>query len=383
MQSKLKNKKLPVIFVILEVIIGGFALVYIASAMWNKPLGPSLEMSDVASAQEMNSSGLAGMDSEGAGSLSEVASTPASLLDQIISLIKQARGSGKSLDSNSLCGGPPVMTILLVGSDERGHDYLYGLADTVRLVRIDFTTPKVMMVDIPRDLWVEIPDISDHYGISQGKLNQAYFFGNPGMGYYDGPGEGPGLLARTLELNYGLVGVDHYLAMDRSTFSGIIDAMGGIDVHLDSMVDFNAGQDGANPDYVLQPGDHHLDGEMALKLASHRNPTTFQRARFQNIVLKAVQTKLLNPAIIPEIPGLIAKFVTSVQTDLSANEVNQLICIGQKLIGENTQIVEFPDDMFISGRTYDPYRQVNTFTLSVDNQLMRSYFTDFMNGIWP
>jgi LCP family protein required for cell wall assembly len=250
------------------------------------------------------------------------------------------------------------MTILVVGSDQRGHDYLYGLADTIRIVRVDFTVPNVMVLDIPRDLWVEIPDISDHYGISAGKVNQAYFYGNPGMGYYDGPGEGPGLLARTLELNYGLK-VDHYLAMDRETFSRFIDAIGGIDVYLDAKVDFNEGQDGANPEYVLVAGSHHLDGVMALKLASHRYPTTFHRARYQNIVLEAVQAKVLNPAMLIQVPELVSLFTSSVQTDLSPNEINQLVCLGQKLNGENTQFVAFPDDMFSSDRTYDPYRQVN------------------------
>ena len=31
------------------------------------------------------------------------------------------------------------MTLLVIGSDERSEDYLYGLADSIRIVRIDFT----------------------------------------------------------------------------------------------------------------------------------------------------------------------------------------------------------------------------------------------------
>jgi len=94
-----------------------------------------------------------------------------------------------------VCGGPPVMNILLIGSDARGDHYLYGLSDVMRLVRVDFVTPRVSMLEFPRDLWVEIPEISDHYGITHGKLNQAYLYGNPGLAYYDGRGQGPELLA--------------------------------------------------------------------------------------------------------------------------------------------------------------------------------------------
>jgi anionic cell wall polymer biosynthesis LytR-Cps2A-Psr (LCP) family protein len=72
------------------------------------------------------------------------------------------------------------MTILAVGADNRADNYIYGLADVIRLVDIDFVTPRVTVFSLPRDLWVEIPDISDHYGITHGKLNQAYFMEHPG-----------------------------------------------------------------------------------------------------------------------------------------------------------------------------------------------------------
>src|SRR4030066_242742 len=264
---------------------------------------------------------------------------------------------------------------------EGGSYFPHGLADSLRLLRIDFVSPNVMLLDIPRDLWVDIPDISDHYGIKQGKLNQAYFFGNPGMAYYDGPGEGPGLLARTLDLNFGVT-VDHYFAVDMKTFTGFIDVIDGIDIYVASRIDLNDGQDGANPDYVFEVGNHHLDGTQALKLAMNRYPTIFQRARNQNIVLEALQGKLLSPAMIPELPKLVTQFAGSVQTDLSPNDITKLICIGQSLSKENIDYVAFPDEMFSSGRTYDPYRQVNTFTLSVDLDLLKEYFADFMNGTW-
>jgi len=369
------RKKYLIPLIIAEVIIGSLAVVYIVSAFWHKPLGPTLGLTGSASGQEINSP-LTASGAPGDGSAVQSAAKPKSLLGQITDLLLP-----KASDSNALCGGPSAMTILLVGSDEREDDYLYGLADSIRIVRVDFTAPKVMILDIPRDLWVSIPDISDHYGIANGKLNQAYFFGNPGMGYYDGPGEGPGLLARTLELNYGLQ-VDHYLAVDMQTFVGMIDAIGGIDIQVTSRIDLNEKQDGANPDYVYEPGTHHLDGTQALKLAMNRNPTIFQRARYQNIVLRALQDKLLSPSTIPHVPELISQFSKSVQTDLSPSDISKLVCIGKSLTKDNTDFVAFPDDMFTGGHTYDPYRKVNTYTMSVDNELMRSYLKDFMNGIW-
>lgn len=368
-------KKYFIPVIILELLVGGMALAYILSAFWHIPLGPSLEMPAQASELLPGSPDTVLTDTPGTDAFSAPTPTPSTLLAQIAKLLKNPDETNKPL-----CGGSPVMTILLVGSDERSDDYLYGLADSIRVVRIDFTIPKVMILDFPRDLWVDIPGIADHYGITQAKLNQAYFFGNPGMGYYDGPGEGSGLLARTLDQNYGLQ-VDHYLALNRTTFVEMINSIGGIDIQLSSTIDMNHGHDGANPDLVLNPGYHHLDGDMALKLASNRFPSIFQRARYQNIVLGSLQDKL--PSTIPELPGLITQFIGSVQTDLSPSDINQLICVGQALTRENTQFVAFPDEMFIPGSTYDPYRQVNTYTLSVDMDRFHEYINEFMNGTWP
>jgi LCP family protein required for cell wall assembly len=371
------NKKLLVLVLIAEGIVASLAILFIVVAIWNKPLGPVLGLA-TSSGQKVDAlSNPADVVPGGSISASEPTPTPESLLAQIVSKIIKP-----SSTNTSLCDGPAVMTLLLIGSDERTEGYLYGLADSIRIVRIDFNTPSVMMVDIPRDLWVEIPGIADHYGVTHGKLNQAYFFGNPGMGYYDGPGEGPGLLARTLEQNFG-VSVDHYLALDIKTFSRLVDAMDGIDIYVDTEIDLNQNHDGANPEYVLEPGSHHLDGTMALRLAMNRYPTIFQRARNQDLVLHAIQNKLLTPAMLPKLPELAAQFNGSVQTDLSPNDINKLICLSEQLTKDNINTVAFPDDMFTGDHVYDPYRQVNTYILDADYNQISLYLADFMNGNWP
>jgi LCP family protein required for cell wall assembly len=371
------NKKILVLVLIAEGIVASLAILFIVVAIWNKPLGPVLGLA-TSSGQKVDAlSNPADVVPGGSISASEPTPTPESLLAQIVSKIIKP-----SSTNTSLCDGPAVMTLLLIGSDERTEGYLYGLADSIRIVRIDFNTPSVMMVDIPRDLWVEIPGIADHYGVTHGKLNQAYFFGNPGMGYYDGPGEGPGLLARTLEQNFG-VSVDHYLALDIKTFSRLVDAMDGIDIYVDTEIDLNQNHDGANPEYVLEPGSHHLDGTMALRLAMNRYPTIFQRARNQDLVLHAIQNKLLTPAMLPKLPELAAQFNGSVQTDLSPNDINKLICLSEQLTKDNINTVAFPDDMFTGDHVYDPYRQVNTYILDADYNQISLYLADFMNGNWP
>lgn len=109
------------------------------------------------------------------------------------------------------------MFILLIGSDSRANSYAAGLADSVRVIRVDFVHLGITYVTFQRDLYVEIPGISSHGRITHGKLNQAYLYGNSAFGYYDGPGQGPGLLALTLQQTFG-DRVDHepaFLRADR------------------------------------------------------------------------------------------------------------------------------------------------------------------------
>lgn len=272
------------------------------------------------------------------------------------------------------------MNILAIGSDARGNHYLYGLADIIRLVRVDFVQARVTLLEMPRDLWVEIPGISDHYDITHGKLNQAYLYGNKGMGYYDGPGEGPGLLARTLSLNFGAQ-LDHYLAVNMKTFEAIVDDVGGIDVYLPYDVDVRSP---ANPKgFHVKAGQHHFDGKTALWVARIRQYSTFSRAENQNVILCALRKKLLSPALVPAIPELVSTFRENVQTDLSPEQINQLACLARQMDGRDVVFTSFPIRLFKSVRIYDPQQNATTSIMETDFNVLRDYIQRFQQGTWP
>jgi len=278
------------------------------------------------------------------------------------------------------CGGPAVMNILAIGSDTRSANYLYGLADIIRLVRVDFVNARVTILEVPRDLWVEIPGISDHYGITHGKLNQAYFYGNKGMGYYDGPGEGPGLLANTLNLNFS-ARPDHYLAVNMKTFEAIVDTVGGIDVYLPYDVSVRSE---LNPNgFHIEKGQHHFDGETALWVARIRQYDVFGRAENQNIVMCALRKKLLSPAVVPAIPQLIQDFQRYVQTDLSPEQISQLACLANQMHGADIVFASFPDELFTRSKIYDQQLNGETFIFDVDFSILRDYINRFQQGTWP
>lgn len=277
------------------------------------------------------------------------------------------------------CGGPEVMYILLAGNDTRGNSYTTGLADAIRILRIDFVNPGVMMMSFQRDLYVEIPGISDHHGITHGKLNQAYLYGTDTFNYYDGPDEGLGLLALTLEHNFG-VQVDHSAAVNLQTFIKIIDAIGGLDIDLPYPVDGRTSSN--NPDLYFPAGQQHLNGYRTMLLARLRPEGDLVRNHTQDLILQALAFKLLDPATFLQLPAIIDAFKGSVQTDLTQTEIAQLLCLAPMIDPQKIQTHSFPDELFKLKRVNDPIIG-NTSILDTDFEILRAYVQEFNNGNWP
>ena len=277
--------------------------------------------------------------------------------------------------SGPRCGGPALMNILVVGADTRGDNYTYGLGDAIRLVRVDFATPKVSALEFPRDLWVEIPHISDNLnGQDHEKLNQAFLYGQPGFKYWDDPSEGSGLMALTLNKNFG-ANIDHYITVNMRTFEHIIDAMGGIDVEIkDEKVAKTSG---------LKIGTHHLNGPEALKLARNRSGGSFERADNQNLVVCAVRKKITNPQILAQIPALIETFQDNVRTDLTPAQLSQLACLATQMPPQNIALASFPSDLFKQTRVFDPVFDKRIAILDADFVILTDFVTRFQMGTWP
>lgn len=272
------------------------------------------------------------------------------------------------------------MFILLIGSDARRDTYDIGLADAMRVVRVDFVEPRIQIVTYPRDLYVEVPGIEDHHGITHGKLNQAFLYGNEGYKYFDGPGQGPGLLAVTLDHNFG-ARVDHYVAVNLQTFVRIVDELGGIDIDLPYTIDGRV-KNSKDPNRYFPAGEQHLNGYRTMLLARIRSQGDFTRIETQNLILQAVAEKLFSPSAIGYMPELIASFGDAVQTDLGPAEVTQLLCLWRKLDPQNIAYGNFPGTLFTNGRVHDQVLG-NTSILEVDFEILKTYVQNFNDGNWP
>lgn len=374
-----------IIFPVLLLLLVAAALLFPrAREGWTRPLGPGLELPTRTATTAPSVTSVAAAETRPVTGTAALTLAAEATIDLVSSpTLRPTSTERPTATPQPYCGGPPEMVVLAVGADNRDDTYLYGLADVIRIVRVDFVTPKVTMLSLPRDLWVEIPEISDHYDITHGKLNQAYLYGGPGMGYYDGPGGGPGLLARTLDLNFGLA-PDHYGAVNMQTFVKIVDAVGGLDIYLPRDVDGRPVDDKTEDMGYFTAGEHHFSGSEALRFARIRKKySDFARMDNQNMVLCALKEKVTSPSVLPKIPQIIAAFQDSVQTDLSLGQLSQLACLLPYLDRENMIFTSLPQDVLEPARQYSPQQKDNTFILDVDPEIIRDYVQRFLAGEWP
>ena len=344
-------KRIILIIIGLTSVIG---VVYLVIS-WNRPINPALEIPDHNSEEPRET-----------------------LTDNINEETENQSGEIIQPTLEPVCGGPPTMTVLVTGVASK--DYLYGLADAIRVARIDFQTQKVTVLALPRDLWIEIPGLDDR-GITVGKLNQAYFYGTEGMGYYSGAGFGSGLLAESLFINFGLA-ADHYLSVSLSSLRKIINTLGGVDVYLPQDV-YKRVND--QPVLFLKAGSHHLNGKQAEMLARQRiSIGDFGRINNQTILLKAIAVQILSPSGIAAIPPIVEQVQSNVLMDFSPAEITQLICLAGMIdFQEDIKFVSIPQDLMNEQMVYDPARGINTAALVSDEDKIQVLINDFNTGIWP
>ncbi len=250
-----------------------------------------------------------------------------------------------------ICGSRPSLTILVAGT----YRSLYGLADAIRIVRLDFIHGRIVVVPLPRDLRVDLPP--DVPFPSPVKLNSSYLLGTPAMRYGAPPEGGAELLAATLALNFGVT-VDRYLVVGAQGFERFIDAIGGIPVYLPYPL-----QDPAT-DSSFPAGHQWLNGDQALRLARIRSDgNDFVRIQRQNQILKGVLKSLLELDTLTRLPAIYRALKRAIITNLTLEDVTHAVCLMQYMYreGRRPEFFAVPEDLLQGTRAevyfnQTPYR---------------------------
>ncbi len=216
---------------------------------------------------------------------------------------------------------PTNLNILLLGTDQRAGQSNWR-TDTIILLSINQKAKTVGMLTIPRDLYVNIPDIGKQ------RINTADFYGY----YYHYPGGGPNLIKQTIEQNLG-IRVHYFVRGGFDAFRRAIDLLGGIDVDVDCpLYEQDFYDDYGHATLNFQPGVQTMDGVTALRYARSRYTTNdYDRGRRQRKVILAMWDKATSLNLLPKWPELYQELSDSIQTDLGPTEMAALAYIGTQL----------------------------------------------------
>lgn len=153
---------------------------------------------------------------------------------------------------DSLGHGRSGTNYLLVGADNgpdsEGREGIEGVrSDTIMILNI--RGGRSRMLSLNRDLWVRNPATSE-----MGRINASY-------------NAGPENLIRTIDENFGIP-IDRYIEIDFTSFAGLVDALGGIEIDFP-----HPAFDHASGLHVPQTGLVRLDGDQALAYVRSRHYT--------------------------------------------------------------------------------------------------------------
>lgn len=254
--------------------------------------------------------------------------------------------------------GKERVNLLLMGIDQREGEYEPAYrTDTMMVLTLDPVTLDAGVLSIPRDLWVPIP------GFDNGRINTANFLGDA----YDYPGGGPALAVKTVEQVLG-VPIHFYARVNFTAFEDLVDRIGGIDVEVPyDIYDPNyPTSDYRTEVFSITRGLHHMDGALALKFARTRYTLPngdFDRARNQQLVLKAIKEKLKEPQVLLSLfasaPEIVARLSASVKTNLSIEQMQQLAALAAQVDNDRIRMAVLDQNYTEFATTLtDPPQQV-------------------------
>ena len=204
-------------------------------------------------------------------------------------------------------------TILFLGVDvvytEQGRrskkidkDALTGRSDTIVVGRFDPIANTIRTISIPRDTQVEIPSNGTQ------KINAANAIG------------GPALAKVTVERFLGIP-IDHYVVLNVHGLVDLVNELGGVTLEVPKKMAYMDWT--AKLKIDLEPGVHTLTGNQAMGFVRFRHDALgdIGRVQRQEIFLRAVLDKAINPTSWPHVPKLLEIAQNYLDSDLSMKDM--------------------------------------------------------------
>jgi LCP family protein required for cell wall assembly len=248
--------------------------------------------------------------------------TPAAELIASATSTESVSKNSSSLSSN-LCGETGAWNILVIGSNIAE---VYGQkgSDLTRIIRADFSSPKVVMYTFSRDLWVDTSGLGlTNPNLEYSKLGFVFYEGrirSLQFALTDTIVDGTRSTAGMLSQNFS-VKTDHYITIDISHLAAMIDAIGGLPMNIPSRT--------TDPwiGMVIEAGQQTLTGAQVVAYVRAIPDNDFGRIQRNDLIVEALRQKMLNSDILSRFPELFSKFKNVIITDMSFEQISHLACL--------------------------------------------------------
>jgi LCP family protein required for cell wall assembly len=229
--------------------------------------------------------------------------------------------------------------VLVLGSDKRQDGALAGnsvLTDTILVASIGKFDKDVVLISIPRDLWVELSNGGHE------KINAVYAI----EGYEDSKKGAEGI-KKAVEKVLGIP-IHYHTLINFEMFKEVVDILGGVDVDVAvAFTDYqypiegkeNAPENERYETVHFEQGIQHMDGVTALKYARSRKGdngegTDFARSRRQQSVIAAIKKKVLNIGILVnpvKLKNLYDTYASNVDTNMDFGTIQNFYMLSQQI----------------------------------------------------
>lgn len=215
--------------------------------------------------------------------------------------------------------------VLVLGLDEGADAQTPGEkhADTIFLLSMENETGKVRIVTIPRDTWASYPEGGS------GRLGNLY-----------ASGEAPAMVRAVSQL-LG-ISIHQYITLDMKAMADLIDALGGIDVYVES--DMNYDDPAGGTSIHLKKGYQHLTGTQAEEYIRYVSPELGEAGRIQRQqkFAKALYEEILQVDTIPRLPAIAEIFKKEVDTSAEIFDSAHLANVVRSLSSEQPASLMLP-----------------------------------------
>ena len=231
-----------------------------------------------------------------------------------------------------------------------GEAPVFKQADTILVISLDNGNGRVRFINIPRDTWVNFP------GGGQGRIADLY-----------PAGKAPLMVRKVNEL-LG-ISIHQYVVLDMRTCAHLIDALGGIDIYIETDMDYEDAAAGLK--IHLKQGYRHLSGAEALQYLRFRGEDLgdLGRVQRQQKFVKALYSAMLQLDTVPRLPDIADIFQKEVETSAEVFDSAHLANVLRGISGdapvslmlpgtpaENDANIWLPDAAAIQARMQELFR---------------------------